>query len=303
MTASAAGLYGNFGQANYSSAKLALLGLSNTLAIEGAQRNINVNAIAPVAGSRMTATAMPPELVEAFKPEFVVPLVLYLTHESTTQTGGIFEVGAGWVAKLRWQRTQGAFFPVDRPLTPENIRDGWDVVNDFKDATIPTGIQEALGPLMQNLQNKGENARLPGGKPAGAAATPAASTGASSAKSGGVVVPGYKSSAIFEKLEQAVKQNGATLVKKINGVYQFNIKGADNKIQSWALDLKNGGGSVATGTPSKADVTLTISDEDYVALMTGKLNPQAAFMQGKLKIAGNMGLATKLGEFTKIANL
>lgn len=63
MTASAAGLYGNFGQANYSAAKLALLGFSNTLAIEGAQRNINCNAIAPVAGSRMTATAMPPELV------------------------------------------------------------------------------------------------------------------------------------------------------------------------------------------------------------------------------------------------
>lgn len=67
--------------------------------------------------------------------------------------------------------------------------------------------------------------------------------------------------------------------------------------------MKNGSGSINTGTPAKADVTLTIGDDDYVALMTGKLNPQAAFMQGKLKIAGNMGLATKLGEFTKIANL
>ena len=63
MTASAAGLYGNFGQANYSAAKLSLLGFANTLAIEGAQRSINVNTIAPVAGSRMTATAMPPDLV------------------------------------------------------------------------------------------------------------------------------------------------------------------------------------------------------------------------------------------------
>lgn len=90
----------------------------------------------------------------------------------------------------------GAFFPVDRALTPENIRDGWDVVNDFKDATVPTGIQEALGPLMQNLQNKGENARFPGGKPA-ASAAPAA---AAPAKTGGVAVPGYKSSVVFEKV-------------------------------------------------------------------------------------------------------
>lgn len=91
----------------------------------------------------------------------------------------------------------GAFFPVDRALTPENIRDGWEVVNDFKDATIPTGIQEALGPLMQNLQNKGENARLPGAKAAAASAAP---TTSASAKSGGVGVPGYKASVVFEKV-------------------------------------------------------------------------------------------------------
>ena len=99
MTASAAGLYGNFGQANYSMAKLGLLGFANSLAIEGKGRDVLVNTIAPVAGSRMTATVMPPELVEAFKPEFVTPLVLLLCHESSIETGGIFEVGAGWVSK------------------------------------------------------------------------------------------------------------------------------------------------------------------------------------------------------------
>lgn len=301
MTASAAGLYGNFGQANYSAAKLGLLGLSNTLAIEGAQRNINVNTIAPVAGSRMTATVMPPELLEAFKPEFVVPLVLYLCHESTTVTGGCFEVGAGWISKIRLQRTQGAFFPIDRPLTPENIRDAWDVVTDFTDATNPTGTQEALGPLMQNLQNKGADARMPG--KAGVAKSSASASSSASAAGGGLNVAGYKSSAVFEKLEQAVKTNGAQMVKKINGVYQFNVKGSEGKVQTWALDLKNGSGAVKAGPPPKADCTLTIADDDFVALMGGKLNPQNAFMQGKLKIAGNMGLATKLGDFTKSANL
>ncbi|HEX6386211.1 MAG TPA: SDR family oxidoreductase, partial [Anaerolineae bacterium] len=118
VTTSAAGLYGNFGQANYSAAKLGLYGLANTLAIEGQKRNVHVNTIAPIAGSRLTETVLPPDLVEALKPEYVAPLVAYLCHESCTETGGLFEVGAGWVSRLRWQRSKGAFFPLSQPLTP-----------------------------------------------------------------------------------------------------------------------------------------------------------------------------------------
>ncbi|XP_037115642.1 peroxisomal multifunctional enzyme type 2 [Syngnathus acus] len=152
MTASAAGIYGNFGQANYSAAKLGLLGLSNTLAIEGRKYNIHCNTIAPVAGSRLTETVMPPDLVAALKPEYVAPMVLWLCHEQCQENGGLFEVGAGWIGKLRWERTQGCITrQSNQPMTPEAVRDQWDKVCDFTDATKPTSVQESLQSIVNVL--------------------------------------------------------------------------------------------------------------------------------------------------------
>lgn len=131
MTSSAAGLYGNFGQANYSSAKMAVVGLSNTLAKEGEKRNVLCNTIAPIAGTRMTATVMPPDLVEALKPEFVSPLVLALCHESSSVNGGVFEVGAGWISRLRWQRSEGSFFSITSPIKPEDVTSKLSDISDF----------------------------------------------------------------------------------------------------------------------------------------------------------------------------
>jgi len=153
MTASAAGIYGNFGQANYSAAKLALLGFSNTLALEGESKNIHCNTIAPIAGSRLTETVMPPDLVQALRPEFVAGLVGYLVHENTTENGSLFEVGAGWAAKLRWERTKGAFLTPQKPPTPEEIRDNWSVITSWKDSTHPSSAQDAIGLMVSHLQS------------------------------------------------------------------------------------------------------------------------------------------------------
>uniref|UniRef100_A0A3P9K1X7 Hydroxysteroid (17-beta) dehydrogenase 4 n=1 Tax=Oryzias latipes TaxID=8090 RepID=A0A3P9K1X7_ORYLA len=143
MTASAAGIYGNFGQANYSAAKLGMLGLANTLAIEGRKYNIHCNTIAPIAGSRLTETVMPPDLVASLKPEYVAPLVLWLCHEQCQENGGLFEVGAGWIGKLRWERSQGRILrQKSKPMTPEAVRDQWKEICDFTNATKPTTIQE-----------------------------------------------------------------------------------------------------------------------------------------------------------------
>lgn len=154
MTSSAAGLYGNFGQANYSAAKLALAAFAKTLAVEGEKRNVFVNTIAPIAGSRMTETVLPPDLVAALKPDYVAPLVAYLCHESCKENGQIFEVGAGWISKVRWQRSAGAFLETsnNRVPTPEDVAKSWDNVTSFeKNPTYPTSASEAISMLVERL--------------------------------------------------------------------------------------------------------------------------------------------------------
>ncbi|KAJ9228942.1 hypothetical protein DTO169E5_9031 [Paecilomyces variotii] len=147
-TASAAGLFGNFGQTNYSAAKLGQVGFTETLAKEGAKYNIIANVIAPIAASRMTATILPPDVLENLKPEWVVPLVAVLVHSSnTTETGGIYEVGGGHVAKLRWERSKGALLKTDASLTPGAILSKWNDVNDFSEPSYPTGPADFMGLL------------------------------------------------------------------------------------------------------------------------------------------------------------
>ncbi|HLL53375.1 MAG TPA: SDR family NAD(P)-dependent oxidoreductase, partial [Myxococcaceae bacterium] len=154
FTASAAGIYGNFGQANYAMAKLGLVGLSNTLAIEGSKKNIRVNTIAPVAGSRMTETILPKEVLDALKPEYVSPLVAYLCHEGCEENGGLFEVGGGFVAKLRWQRSEGRTFKLGRVITPETIQSAWGDIAGFEKVTYPTDVNASLKPVFDNISSK-----------------------------------------------------------------------------------------------------------------------------------------------------
>ncbi len=95
VTASSSGVWGQFGQANYGAAKTAMLGLMNVLKQEGAKYNVTVNTVAPVAGTRLTQTVMPQEMVDRLKPEFVVPAVTYLVSKECTDSGLIIEAGAG----------------------------------------------------------------------------------------------------------------------------------------------------------------------------------------------------------------
>ena len=115
MTASAAGIYGNFGQANYSMAKLGLLGFAQTLAIEGGKKNVHVNTIAPIAGSRMTETVLPPDLVAALKPEYVSPLVAWLCTSRARRTAGSSRSAAASSASCAGSAREGALFRLVAP--------------------------------------------------------------------------------------------------------------------------------------------------------------------------------------------
>eukprot|EP01092_Planopodium_desertum_P007947 TRINITY_DN32859_c0_g1_i1.p1 TRINITY_DN32859_c0_g1~~TRINITY_DN32859_c0_g1_i1.p1 ORF type:complete len:236 (-),score=103.97 TRINITY_DN32859_c0_g1_i1:46-753(-) len=125
-----------------------------------------------------------------------------------------------------------------------------------------------------------------------------AAGGATAKKTSGA---GFKSDAVFAEMATRIKAD-PTIVKKINGVYQWNIKDASGKVKTWTVDLKNGAGSVTEGAGTKPDVTLAVSDDDYVKMVTGQLDTQQAFMQGKIKITGNMSFAMKLGQIMKPAS-
>ena len=130
-TSSASGLFGAFGQANYAAAKLAVIGFTETLAREGAKYNIRTNVLAPGAASRLTQTVWTPEMMEAMRPDFVVPLVGVLAHDSCQENGAIFEAAAGHFSKIRWERSKGTLLRADNTLTPEAVLNKWDEIMDY----------------------------------------------------------------------------------------------------------------------------------------------------------------------------
>eukprot|EP01119_Soliformovum_irregulare_P002069 TRINITY_DN1213_c1_g1_i1.p1 TRINITY_DN1213_c1_g1~~TRINITY_DN1213_c1_g1_i1.p1 ORF type:complete len:309 (-),score=108.91 TRINITY_DN1213_c1_g1_i1:83-1009(-) len=149
MTASAVGLYGNFGQANYGACKLGLVGLGKALAIEGEKRNVFVNIVAPSAKSRMTESLLPPDLSAELTPECVAPIVAYLCHESNTHNGEIIEVAGGWIAQVQWQRSRGKYFGAE--ISAEKIAENWDQISDFENADHPKTSTESVASMSQYL--------------------------------------------------------------------------------------------------------------------------------------------------------
>jgi NAD(P)-dependent dehydrogenase (short-subunit alcohol dehydrogenase family) len=135
MTTSSSGLYGNFGQSNYGAAKMALVGLMQTLSIEGAKHDIRVNSLAPTAATRMTEDLMPPEVLAALKPEAVVPAMLFLASEGAP-TRAIACAGAGTFEAAHVTLTQGLHLGLTGD-TPERLAEAWARVSDRAGEQVP----------------------------------------------------------------------------------------------------------------------------------------------------------------------
>lgn len=151
-TTSQSGVLGNFGQANYGAAKMGLVGLTRVLAIEGAKHNIKVNAIAPLARTRMTEELLG-AAADKLDPELVSPVVAWLASEECSVSGEVFTVGAGRVARFFVGMTQGYF---KRDLTVEDVRDHLDQIRDETGYLVPANSNEETMFLFKMLQDHGE---------------------------------------------------------------------------------------------------------------------------------------------------
>ena len=130
VTSSNSGIYGNFGQSNYAGAKLAVVGFMNALRLEGQKYNIMVNALAPVAGTRMTESLMTPEVLEKLRPEYVSPMVAYLCSEQCQRTGEIWSAGAGYFARIEYREAPGVRIQGRAP-TIEDVEGNIDKIADL----------------------------------------------------------------------------------------------------------------------------------------------------------------------------
>lgn len=150
FTSSGTALLGNFGQANYAAAKAAVVGFAKSLALEGAKSNINVNAICPSASTQWMLDNWGKEFEGPLCPDKVAPVILFLCHDSCCVTGALVEAGGGAFSLMRWERSGGIGFSIDRAPTPEEIGHNWSKIADFTGSDHPASTDELLKKILNH---------------------------------------------------------------------------------------------------------------------------------------------------------
>jgi NAD(P)-dependent dehydrogenase (short-subunit alcohol dehydrogenase family)/acyl dehydratase/putative sterol carrier protein len=256
MITSASGLFGNFGQVNYAAAKMGQIGLMNTLNIEGARHNIKVNAVAPVAFSRMTEDILPSHLQEKTDPTFVTPLVVYLCTEEMEDSGHIYNAAMGHFSRVAIQTGAGLGMGVEELPTPEEWLAHWSAVSSLREAReYPDAIS-----CISSFQLQREDA-------------PAAVEEA----------PALTLAEVFAKFPEAFRADKA---EGVQVVFQFELSG--DKGGQWYAAVDNGACEVSDGVHASPSCTLKMSAEDFLLFINKQLDPMQAFTSGRLKVTGDM---------------
>jgi NAD(P)-dependent dehydrogenase (short-subunit alcohol dehydrogenase family)/putative sterol carrier protein/acyl dehydratase len=260
VTTSAAGLYGNFGQTNYSAAKMSLVGLMNAMKLEGQKHNIKVNAIAPIAATRLTEDILPPDLLDKLKPEFVTPLVVYLCSEQCPVSGAVYNAGMGCFNRAAIVTGPAAVIgDGDRIPTPEEIAANMKRISSLEGGTEIYNLTEAITSMM-------------------AALTPKREAEAKAPTAGKLTVKG-----VFGRIGDAFQPDKAA---GVDAVFQYRISGPGGG--DWYVTIKDKACAVTEGAHPSATTTIIMSDEDFLSLIRGELNAMKAFTSGKLKIQGDL---------------
>lgn len=255
---SASGLNGNFGQTNYSAAKMALIGFMNTLKLEGEKHGIKVNAVAPIAATRLTEELLPPDLSEKMKPDFVAPLVLLLCSEECRVSGRVYSAGMGYYSRVGLVTGQGTVIGDGKQIpSPELVERHINDICSLAGAVEHFDATTALGAMLQALTSKPEKAVQP--------------------------VESLTVKAVFGRMPGAFQKDRAS---GVDVVFQYHIVGPAGG--EWYVTIKGGTCEVKTGEHAQPTTTIMMSDEDFLNLINGKLKAMQAYTSGKLKIQGDI---------------